>query len=475
MDSKNIKPILLAALENELPSSQIQIWPTVESSLVAGKHPLMQQGENMNTIKSRRISRMALAALVIVALLVLVLITPQGRAFAQSILRFFIRTDSDTLVLPTQSITWVEVTPGVPHPTMTPQPTLTPLVEFAKDCGSFPIMKCSVEQIRSKVDFTVKEPAAIPDGMYFTGATGGSDGIFLRYEYENNSGGLFISEERWVGPLEGASIVGTSANVEEVQVGNLTGEYFRGIFVQKDGESFATWEPDESIETLRWVENGIAYTLQYSFTYQGVLEKDGLIAIAENMTTERVAKLPMPATATPASETWYVGGLFSRSIPDVEKIVGFKLSLPSQLPEFLSLFGARYDEENKTAIVYFHLVTEWTEPYDNGLFLSQQVISNPNDCTICDMVVGDSTALEQQDGPMIVGANSNLETVQVGDVAGKYVEGVWEGTDCCGWVWQPDAGLKTLRWQVNDRAFELQYLGSDLNKHDLIKIAESLQ
>ncbi len=48
MDHKKIRSILQDALEEEIPPSQVQLWPAVKASLVAGKH-LLQQGENMNT------------------------------------------------------------------------------------------------------------------------------------------------------------------------------------------------------------------------------------------------------------------------------------------------------------------------------------------------------------------------------------------------------------------------------------------
>src|SRR5687768_8475433 len=473
MDNKNIQSILQDALEEQFPSSQIQLWPAIEASLVEDKHSLVQRAEKMESSKRQRLQRTAFAILIMVILLTIALITPQGRAFAQSILQFFVRTESDSLPVPTEPVNWVEMTPGVVHPTST---ALPPMAVFADDCGDLPEPTCSVEQIREKVDFTVKELHNIPEGMYFIGATGGPDSVFLKYEFENHSGGLSIFEERWAGkPAQGTSEVGASAIVETVQIDDLAGEYFRGSFVMQAGESETTWDPNFQAETLRWVDNDISYTLQYDFTFQMPLGKEGVVALAESMTTEPVAKLPMPGTATPETEVWTLGEMYTLSIPDAEALAGFKLLLPPHLPEFLSLYGARYHMDTKVVNVYFHLVTEWTEPYDNGLFLSQQIISNPGDCTICDIVVGDSTEVGQGHGPMIVAANSNLEVVQIGDSTGKYVQGVWEGTDCCGWEWNSDEFLKTLRWEANDRAFELQYLGSELNKDDLIAIAESLR
>src|SRR5688572_24222400 len=234
MDNKIIQSILQDVLEEQFPSSQIQLWPAVEVSLVAGKHPLAQRGEKMDSPKRRRLQRTAFAILIIAALLTIAFITPQGRAFAQSILQFFVRTETDTLPVPpvpTEPVTWVEMTPGVVHPTKT---ALPPMAIFADDCGDFPNPTCSVEQMREKVDFEVKELRSIPEGMYFIGATGGPDTVFLKYEFENNSGGLTIFEERWSGqPAEGTSEVGASAIVEPVHIDDLDGEYFRGSFVMQ--------------------------------------------------------------------------------------------------------------------------------------------------------------------------------------------------------------------------------------------------
>ena len=48
----------------------------------------------MSTIKLQRAPRLAIAIVVIASLLVVALLTPQGRSFAQSILAFFTRADS---------------------------------------------------------------------------------------------------------------------------------------------------------------------------------------------------------------------------------------------------------------------------------------------------------------------------------------------------------------------------------------------
>jgi hypothetical protein len=470
MDNKNIQSILQDALEKEIPSSEVDLWQAVKANLVAGK----QHGEKMNNVQPRRIPRAAFALLVIIILLALTFITPQGRAFAQSILRFFVRSESDTLPVPTsEPMNWVDLTPGVPLPTKTPLP---PMAIFADNCGDFGFPTCTVEQIRSKVNFTVKEPANIPEGLYFIGATGGPDNIYLLYYYENQSGSLSITVERWAGaPSPETSLIGTSATVEQVQIGDLPGEYFKGSFVYEDGETIATWAPDFGIETLRWVDDGISYTMNYSHP-PAALEKVGMVAMAESMTTEPVVKLPMPAP-TEDPYAWDPGVYWNLSVPEAEQQSGFKLILPTKMPEILSLVGANYDAKVNIVGVYYRLELPGMLPNSDGIVLHQQVVPNPADCFLCDILIGDYNDVREEDlnYMMVVPPDANLETVQIGTVTGKYVEGVWSGTDCCGWVWEPNPYMKTLRWWADGRAFQLSYMGMDIEKADMIRIAESMK
>jgi hypothetical protein len=151
MDNKNIQSILQDALEEKIPSSQIELWPAVKASLVAGK-----QGEKMNTTQPRRISRVAFALLIIVALLALTFITPQGRAFAQDIIRrignFIITdesSDAEKYVATLQS--------GTPTPTVDPNWVCT-------DCQPVVAGLLTITHASAKAGFPVYEPMYIPLG-----------------------------------------------------------------------------------------------------------------------------------------------------------------------------------------------------------------------------------------------------------------------------------------------------------------------
>lgn len=222
----------------------------------------------MNTLKRPQI---AYSLVSIVILLALAFISPQGRAFAQDVLQFFTRIESDSYYSEPSDLTFEEMT------------------SFHAECGISIHPTCSVEQVRSMVDFEVKELAVLPEGMYFEGATGGPDWIELAYLHKDRDrlgGELSVVVE----PVDKASpwTVAKSAQVEQVQIGTLPGEYHTGILFQ-DEYGNVTWQPDDPLATLRWEDGGNMYTLVY-YSTRYPLTKEDLVHLAESMTLEPVAE-----------------------------------------------------------------------------------------------------------------------------------------------------------------------------------------
>ena len=274
MDKKKIQSVLQEALEQEIPASQIRLWQAVKANFVAGKRSLFQQGEKMYTTEPRRVPRATLVAMLAIFMLAFALITPAGRAFAQTILRFFTRTESDSFYMPPSDLTFEDTTP------------------FHAECGTSIHPTCSVEQVRSKVGFEVKELGNLPEGMYFEGATGGPDFIELAYLHKDRDrlgGELSVIVEATGRPSAiGTGITAPSAYVEQVQIGNLPGEYYTGVLFQ-DEQGNVTWQPDDPMATLRWEDGGSTYTLFY-YSRRNPLSKEDLVRLAESMTTEPVVK-----------------------------------------------------------------------------------------------------------------------------------------------------------------------------------------
>jgi hypothetical protein len=271
MNHKDIQSLLEEALEQEIPSSKINLWPAVKAELAAGIHLEFRQGEKMNTLKR---PHTVFAALAVLALLVLAFVTPQGRAFAQDVLQFFTRTESDSYYSEPSDLTFEETTP------------FHELCGISLDSGN----RCSVEQIRGMVDFEVKELGTIPDGMHFVGSTGGPEYVELKYDYaDRREGSLHVIVEAVGRPSDvGTGIVAKSAPVEPVQIGNLPAEYYTGILFQDEYGNVA-WQPNDPLATLRWEDGGSTYTLTY-YSLAHPLTKEDLVSLAESMTLEPVAK-----------------------------------------------------------------------------------------------------------------------------------------------------------------------------------------
>jgi hypothetical protein len=266
MNHKKIRSLLTNALEREIPSSQIKLWQAIKADLATGKHSLLPRGEKMNNSKLPRLWQRAAYATVLAAFLfALVLITPRGRALAQSIAQFFTRTERDSYYALYEDVPFEDTTP------------------FHAECGIAIAPRCSVEQVRSKVDFEIKELGTLPAGMYYIGATGGPDFIELKYGYPDKLDGNLsvIIEATGRSSAIGTGITAPSANVEPVQIGSLPGEYVAGSLFQ-DEQGNVNWYPDDPMRTLRWEDGDSTYTLFY-YSTRYPLTKEDLVRLAESM------------------------------------------------------------------------------------------------------------------------------------------------------------------------------------------------
>ena len=476
MDEKIFKKNLHELTQEAVPATS-DPWPAIQARMPV-----------RNAVPRQRVWPRRTAALVgaiVLLALVAVLVTPGGRAWAQGLLHFFTRAGSDTLPAPTtEPMRWVGLTPGAPASTITPAGPLLPA--FAAECGDTSAPHCSITQIRSLVGFTVKELGTIPAGLYFTGATGGPDNVWLVYKSPDNSWGIGLDEEPWTGSPEQTSWeVGASAVVEPVQVGDMTGEYVRGSFSMKAGDANLAWDPDFPAQNLRWVDEGVLYTMQY-VDPTGRLDRAGVITMAESLTTEPVAAALTPMPPTPISDNTNPESRFTLTVAEAGQLAGFKVWEPATLPEALFFLGASYDPENQVIQLFFPDTAAWSEGYQNGLTLSEQRIPSEGDCGLCGFVVGDLSAADAAYPRKVVGASATIETVQIGDITGEYVEGVWSTGKYVDGVWSTDddydgiqwvdlPDLKLLRWQADGMAFELMFLGSSITKADMITIAESMK
>jgi hypothetical protein len=283
--------------------------------------------------------------------------------------------------------------------------------------------------------------------------------------------------------------IGASVVVETVQVGTVSGEYVKGAFVVPHGDPLVTpapgtnnqvWDANAGVQTLHWVDHGVFFSME-QWGPAAILDKAGLVALAEGLTTGPVAAslTPMPATETPVPTIINNNGIvYDLSLSQARKQAGFDLLQPKRLPDILSFAGASYGPEDHIVRI-FYLDQTLGLPNLYGLTLSEQLAPNTADCKLCGIVVGDYGDPVKAKSGMVVGASAVVETVKIGDLTGQYVEGQWMPTGTF-FSWVSFPFVKTLRWQAHGVAFELQYSGISINnvvpisKTDLIAIAESM-
>ncbi len=244
--SNNLKRQVIQSLAEQRIPANYDAWEAVKARLVVAPN---RQGEEMETIKRRRMVLAAYATLIIAALLTSIFATPQGRAFAQSILQFFARADRDRY--PLQA--W-QMTP--PAPTSSESP-----------------FKYSVQDAEALAGYDVSSPAEPPFGMMFVGASYDEKYHVVAQAFGLSSDSIAVSI--WQQPLAyyepcgdiskrcdnmlGSNLAGLTADIQTVRVGNTAGEYVEGVWNLTDNGP--VWEPTPYLKTLRWKTDTMIFEL----------------------------------------------------------------------------------------------------------------------------------------------------------------------------------------------------------------------
>lgn len=260
MDKKQVQSILQDALEEKVPSSEVNLWHTVKSSLVAGTNK--QQGANMNTTKPRGMSRLAYVSLTVIALLALAFTTPQGRAFAQSVLQFFTRAESNSFPVE-EPVTQTDA--SVPT-AMPPSPLI------------------SVAEAEALAGFDLAELPSVPQGFEYLGARMYGNYVSIEYAVPGGGGNLILMQSR-EGFLQSEWDQVPADAIVPMKVGGVDAEYAQGTFVVMAGETSATWNSDAPIFRLRWVRDGVWFELTKYGDVVPIeyLDMHGLIELAESL------------------------------------------------------------------------------------------------------------------------------------------------------------------------------------------------
>lgn len=476
MNKDQMRSVLNNLTEDKAPASHIDLLSAVQSRVqmsqsIQSKGIIMKEQTNS---KPRRLRpAFILAAIVLIAAIFFSL--PEGRTLAQQVIHFFTRGETNLMPGPTATpVKWVEQTPGVAAPTFTSQPTNTgPVLESS--CGTYQEPHCSIDEIRKMVNFPVFALAELPGDLYFSGATGGQDEVYISYKTHSQTGLLDITEQLLTDDLVTSTVeLGADAEIQSVQVGSVLGEYVKGAY---DGNNNPpVWNSDADVQVLRWVNQGVVFTLT-KFGVAPLMTRDDMVELASELSTGFVGENGIPAVVTPTltEEPFDIRSVYPLSLSEAEAQAGFKLLSPEKLPEVLSFVGASYDEKTKMVTLLYKYVIPGMPEIMDGLIIKELVVTKGQSCDLCEFVRGKFVYGSTED---IVSEDANIETVQIGSLSGQYLEGIgWVNAtnDISGWAWESDPYRKRLRFEVNGLAVEVWADTYELTKADLISIAESMK
>ena len=322
-------------------------------------------------VARRRVINITAIAALTFALLVAA--TPQGRAFAQNVLRYFVRTENDTRPVPTLTL-------ATPNATNVDSPNLLSgtHLPFEETCGDIYYARCSMNEIRAMVAFPVNELGKTVEDITFVGATGGPAQVILVYMGKSVNGLLMLS----VGPVTAAEQrplqVAASAKVEPVSINGMAGEYVQGAWDSVGANNGVSWTADPFVQTLRWEVDSVGYTMTFHAAKNTgiLLDKSAMLYMAENMTMKVEAIVSPPA---PPLE-----------VQDISQQAGFTVVEPGWVPEGYVFSNAAYIPAQNTACLYYN--------YGTGNLPEMAIAERPSASSILDDI---STATVDFDGETI--------------------------------------------------------------------------
>jgi hypothetical protein len=385
----------------------------------------------------------------VLAFAFLIAATPPGRAFAQSVLRYFVRTENDTRPVPTLTL-------ATPNADSVDPFSITRL-PFEKTCGDIYHAHCSLSEIRAIVTFPVNGLGETVEDLTFVGATGGPEQVMLVYMGESVNGSLIIS----VGPVTTAEQrplqVAASAEVEPVSINGAAGEYVQGAWYSVGVNNGVSWTADPFVQTLRWEMDSIGYTMTFHAAKDTgiLLDKPAMLYMAENMTMKVDAIVSPPASAM--------------EVQDLSQQAGFRVVEPGWVPEGYVFSNAAYTSDQNTACLYYN--------YGKGNLPVLAIAERPSASSILEDI---TTAIVDFDGEKIT-VPVVTEQLGVGRAQGGQAVLVSNGVNTSKLCPNKDfTANRALYWQFDGKDYVLfglmdQYEGGVfISRLEMQRLAENL-
>jgi hypothetical protein len=403
------------------------------------KHAAWRTASLQSPVKNANNHRVRLVlAMTVLFMIAGLLISPQGRAWAQQVFHFFTRINAQTVEIPESYSKLMEESANISYdlplvplfiPTVSPKMAALPGCETPEEAQSY---RCRVALAESQVGFNLKELPATPENwkfesLYFNAA---SKQAMISYIVDKNSpasGSFLLTQGVGDFPTKFANVLweAVPANkVEPVKVGKYDGEYVKGSF-GTPADKTLVWS-DSYVHRLAWrdKERWYGITLWPSPTASNLIGREQLIELAESL-------VDAPKLTTEALDP---DALYS--IADAEQISGLDLKAPAVLPLDIDFEYARYYSDDDDVRLFYGINNELVI-YQRRANPDTRSTPSPTDKTV---MINDALA--------IYGSSQDAH-------AHMYLR------------WQKDGMFYLLYYN--------QYFGRTIEKEELIAIAESMQ
>lgn len=384
--------------------------------------------ENLGLIaRSARDQRVrAVVAITLLLVLSVFLVTSQGRAWAENILQFFIRAESD--ILPLQS--WQS----------TPLPT-----------AIIPVTLLSITTAEEQVGFDARELIAVPEKLTLQGAHVEGKIIYIDYTSADDCRLTLAQTLDDIYPNAGLWSQFSAGDIQTVKVGAFNGALAHDTLSVPPVMRLRWQQPDEgfpppsnaSFSSFRPGILSMELTASCAPGSVGYIDEEGLLELAQRTVHTRWSDPLM-------------------KLEEAEHQVGFSaLKLPDENVQIFTLVGANIDAQYRLLTSIYHSPDGSVVQSGRTFTLKQWPITEP--LITCDLCAA-------------VGASAKVIAISVRGTTGEYVQGVWSLTNI-GPVWEPVPHRKVIRWQEDGYWFELAMFTADGSHtvEDLIAIAESLR
>ena len=315
------------------------------------------------TVKNFRL-KVAFAVVTVSALTVL-LITPQGRAWAQEVFQFFRRVNTTTIPRSDEEKYWTNAPAEQYELPLVPVilPTLALEMETLKECEppqNIQSYACQVAYAESKLGMDLKEFPKTPEGWIFKELNfdaASKTASFIYTHYSEHGGDFILRQGEGKFQSEYWDIV-PAEKVEIVQIGPFIGEYVLGRFTFREGDNEIRWDTDFEDPRLAWADEKRWYYIEVQPPRPGYISRDQLVEIAASLVD---SPLEVADPLNPDSLS---------SIADAENYSGLDLKAPTILPLGFDFSHARYFSFNNEVHLHYKymenlVIHEWKGKPDN--------------------------------------------------------------------------------------------------------------